>query len=198
MTMSIGGQEKYSQGFGTLPQGITHLPFNDIDALRKHASDKLCCIVLEAIQGEGGVMPATPEFMQEVRKVCNESNALMILDEVQSGVGRTGDLFAYMEYGITPDIITIAKGIGGGFPIGAFITTEKIAEVLKVGTHGTTYGGNPLATSVALAVLDEMTKPDFLPQVKKSAQYMREGLEKINERQNIWKEIRNRGLWFRL
>ena len=196
MAISIGGQTKYSQGFGALLQGVTHLPFNDIDALRQHASDQLCCIVLEPIQGEGGIIPATPEFMQAVKEVCHESNALMVFDEVQSGIGRTGDLFAYMGYGITPDIMTIAKGIGGGFPLGAFATTQKIAEVLNVGTHGTTYGGNPLATAVGLAVLDEVAQPDFLAQVKDSAQYMRQGLEKINERQNIWKEIRNRGLWF--
>ncbi len=196
MNVAVGGQEQYSQGFGPMPQGITHLPFNDIDALHKQASDKLCCIVVEPIQGEGGIIPATHEFMQAVRDVCKEYNALMVLDEVQSGVGRTGDLFAYMGYGITPDVITTAKGIGGGFPLAAFATTQNIAKVLKVGTHGTTYGGNPLATSVGLAVLDEVSQPDFLKQVKDSANYTRQGLEKINAKHKIWKEIRNRGLWF--
>jgi succinylornithine aminotransferase len=144
----VGGQSKYSDGFGPKITGITHVPFNDLDALKAAVSDKTCAVVLEPIQGEGGVLPAEQAYLQGARDLCNQHNALLVFDEVQTGMGRTGELFAYMHYGVTPDILTSAKSLGGGFPIAAMLTTESLAKHLVVGTHGTTYGGNPLACAV--------------------------------------------------
>jgi acetylornithine/N-succinyldiaminopimelate aminotransferase len=150
--VTAGGQAKYSAGFGPNPAGITHLPFNDIAALERefaeHGAD-ICAVLLEPMQGEGGMTPGTPEYLQAARRLCTAHGALLILDEIQSGMGRTGALFSYMQKGIEPDILTSAKGLGGGFPVGAMLTTNEIAGVFSVGVHGTTYGGNPLACAVA-------------------------------------------------
>src|SRR5690606_32941413 len=143
-TVSVGGQAKYSQGFGPAIAGISHVPYNDIAALEARISERTCAVVLEPVQGEGGVIPATAEYLQAVRELCDRHDALLIFDEVQSGMGRTGKLFAYMHSGVAPDIMTSAKGIGGGFPIAAMLTTDRVAPALSVGTHGSTYGGNPL------------------------------------------------------
>ncbi|MBO4967816.1 MAG: acetylornithine/succinyldiaminopimelate transaminase, partial [Pseudomonas sp.] len=153
-TVNVGGQSKYSDGFGPKITGITHVPFNDLDALKAAISDKTCAVVLEPIQGEGGVLPAEQAYLQGARELCDQHNALLVFDEVQTGMGRTGELFAYMHYGVTPDILTSAKSLGGGFPIAAMLTTEALAKHLVVGTHGTTYGGNPLACAVGNAVID--------------------------------------------
>ncbi|MGL5708537.1 MAG: bifunctional acetylornithine/succinyldiaminopimelate transaminase, partial [Aeromonas sp.] len=144
-TVSVGGQAAYSDGFGPKPADITHVAYNDLAALAEVISDNTCAVVMEPLQGEGGIIRPTDEFAKGVRALCDQHNALLIYDEVQSGVGRTGDLFAYMGLGVTPDILTSAKALGGGFPIGAMLTTTEIASHLKVGTHGSTYGGNPLA-----------------------------------------------------
>ncbi len=156
-TVTAGGQEKYSAGFGPNPAGITHLPYNDIAALERefaaHGAE-ICAVLLEPMQGEGGMMPGTAEYLQAARRLCTAHGALLILDEIQSGMGRTGTLFSYMQKGIVPDILTSAKGLGGGFPVGAMLTTTEIASVFSVGVHGTTYGGNPLACAVAGAVFD--------------------------------------------
>ncbi|MGD8709829.1 MAG: acetylornithine/succinyldiaminopimelate transaminase, partial [Ectothiorhodospiraceae bacterium] len=148
-TVSVGGQAKYREGFGPLPQGIRHVPFNDLDAVEEAISDRTCAVIMEPIQGEGGIVPAEAEFARGVRALCDRHNALLIYDEVQTGVGRTGDLYAYMGLGVTPDILSTAKALGGGFPIGAMLTREDIAATFQPGTHGTTYGGNPLACAVA-------------------------------------------------
>lgn len=161
-TVSVGGQVKYTQGFGPLPQGITHLPYNDIAAIESAISDNTCAVIVEPIQGEGGVTPAKHEFLKRLRVLCDKHNALLIFDEVQSGAGRTGHLYAYMQYGVTPDILTSAKGLGGGFPIGAMLTTDKIAKSFGIGAHGSTYGGNPLACAVAESVLDIVANPETL------------------------------------
>ena len=150
-TVTVGGQSKYSDGFGPKIEGITHVPYNDLEALKAAISDKTCAVVLEPIQGESGILPGEQAYLEGARQLCNEHNALLIFDEVQTGLGRTGELFAYMHYGVTPDILTNAKSLGGGFPIGAMLTTNEIAAHFSVGTHGTTYGGNPLACAAALA-----------------------------------------------
>lgn len=193
-TVSVGGQPKYTQGFGPLPQGIRHLPFNDIAAAEAAISDKTCAVIVEPIQGEGGVTPATHAFLQALRKLCDKHKALLIFDEVQCGAGRTGALFAYMKYGVTPDILSSAKGLGGGFPVGAMLTTEAIAKSFGVGAHGSTYGGNPLACAVAEAVLDIVSDPQTLDGVGKRHQMMRDGLESLNRKYRVFREIRGDGL----
>ena len=193
-TVTVGGQAAYSDGFGPKPGNVTHLPYNDIEALQAHMSDRTCAVMMEPLQGEGGVIPPTPEFAQAVRELCDKHNALLIFDEVQTGNGRTGHFYAYQGVGITPDILSTAKSLGGGFPIGAMLTTAKLAEHMKVGTHGSTYGGNPLACAVAEAVVDEVTKPEVLAGVLEREVMFREGLEKINAKYNIFSEVRGKGL----
>ncbi|RJG09923.1 aspartate aminotransferase family protein [Pseudomonas cavernicola] len=193
-TVTVGGQAKYSAGFGPKIEGITHVPFNDLAALKAAISDKTCAVVLEPIQGEGGVLPADKAYLEGVRKLCDEHNALLVFDEVQSGMGRTGELFAYMNYGVTPDILSSAKSLGGGFPIGAMLTTSKIATHLAVGTHGTTYGGNPLASAVAGAVLDVINTPEVLAGVKAKHERFKVRLEQIAAQYGIFTEVRGLGL----
>ena len=193
-TVTVGGQAAYSDGFGPKPGNVTHLPYNDIEALQAHMSDRTCAVMMEPLQGEGGIIPPTPEFAQAVRELCDKHNALLIFDEVQTGNGRTGHFYAYQGLGITPDILSTAKSLGGGFPIGAMLTTAKLAEHMKVGTHGSTYGGNPLACAVAEAVVDEVTKPEVLAGVLEREVMFREGLEKINAKYNIFSEVRGKGL----
>ncbi|MDA0135013.1 aspartate aminotransferase family protein [Vibrio harveyi] len=193
-TVTVGGQAAYSDGFGPKPGDVTHLPYNDIEALQAHMSDRTCAVMMEPLQGEGGIIPPTPEFAQAVRELCDKHNALLIFDEVQTGNGRTGHFYAYQGLGITPDILSTAKSLGGGFPIGAMLTTVKLAEHMKVGTHGSTYGGNPLACAVAEAVVEEVTKPEVLAGVLEREAMFREGLEKINAKYNIFSEVRGKGL----
>ncbi len=193
-TVTVGGQAAYSDGFGPKPGDVTHLPYNDIEALQAHMSDRTCAVMMEPLQGEGGIIPPTPEFAQAVRELCDKHNALLIFDEVQTGNGRTGHFYAYQGLGITPDVLSTAKSLGGGFPIGAMLTTAKLAEHMKVGTHGSTYGGNPLACAVAEAVVEEVTKPEVLAGVLEREAMFREGLEKINAKYNIFSEVRGKGL----
>lgn len=193
-TVSVGGQEKYTKGFEPLPGNITHLPYNDLETLADHISDKTCAVVLEPVQGEGGVTPATEAFLKGVRALCEKHHALMIFDEVQTGNGRSGALFAYMEMGVTPDILTTAKGLGGGFPVGAMLTTAKLAETLAFGTHGSTYGGNPLACAVAGAALEEIARPETLANVRARGVQLRQGLEQIGRRYGLFGEVRGLGL----
>lgn len=193
-TVSVGGQAAYSDGFGPKPQSITHLPYNDVAALEAAVSDKTCAIMLEPLQGEGGIINADPAFLKAVRELANKHNALVIFDEVQTGVGRTGELYAYMGTDIVPDILTTAKALGGGFPIAAMLTTAEIAEHLKVGTHGSTYGGNPLACAIGNAVLDVVNTPEVLNGVKHREQLLRDGLNKINEKYHVFSEVRGKGL----
>jgi succinylornithine aminotransferase len=171
-TVSVGGQPKYTEGFAPLPQAINHIPFNDIDAARAAIGDDVCAVVVEPVQGEGGVTPARKEYLQALREICDATGALLIFDEVQCGMGRTGKLFAYMGYGVTPDILTSAKALGNGYPIGAMLTSEAIAATFQPGSHGTTYGGNPLAASVALTVLETINTPAFLARVTHAAEQL--------------------------
>jgi len=191
--VSVGGQPKYQEGFKPAPQGITHLPYNDIATLEKTISTSTCAVVLEPIQGEGGIIPAEPQFFERVRELCDQHNALMVLDEVQTGTGRTGKLYAYMHSTITPDIITTAKGLGGGFPIGAMLTTDKVAKSFGFGTHGSTYGGNPLACAVAQEVLNHVDGA-LLERVIKHHDLFVSLLKQLNEKYKIFKEIRGKGL----
>jgi acetylornithine/N-succinyldiaminopimelate aminotransferase len=172
-------QEKLRKGFEPLPDHFKVVPFNDLDAVKAAIDPSVGAIKFETVQGEGGVTAATPEFVQGVRKLCDEHGLLMILDEIQCGVGRTGKLFAYEHYGITPDVMCIAKGIGGGFPVGACLATEKAAQGMIVGTHGSTYGGNPLAMAVGNAVLDVVLADGFLEQVTRASDRLRAALTQM-------------------
>lgn len=195
-TVSAGGQAKYREGFGPTPGGIDHLPFNDIDALRQNITDDVCAIFVEPMQGEGGMRPATPEFLRACREEADRVGATLIFDEVQSGMGRTGHLFAYQHYGVTPDVVTSAKALGCGYPIGAMLTTHDRAKVLTPGTHGTTSGGNPLACAVAFAALTEISQPDFLATVRERTAAMRLRLEDMGQRHKCFSDVRGLGLWF--
>ncbi|MCU1715863.1 aspartate aminotransferase family protein [Pseudomonas sp. 5P_3.1_Bac2] len=193
-TVSVGGQPKYSDGFGPKIQGISHVPYNDIDALKAAVSSKTCAVVLEPIQGEGGVLPADLEYLQAARALCDEHDALLIFDEVQSGMGRTGSLFAYMHYGVTPDILSSAKSLGGGFPIGAMLTTQELATHFAVGTHGTTYGGNALACAVGEAVIDTINTPEVWAGVQAKHERFKSKLLQIGEQYAVFNEVRGLGL----
>ncbi|MEY0333072.1 aspartate aminotransferase family protein [Providencia rettgeri] len=193
-TVSVGGQAKYADGFGPKPADIIHVPFNDLDAVKAVIDENTCAVVLEPVQGEGGVTAATAEFLQGVRKLCDENNALLIFDEVQSGMGRTGKLFSYMHYNVTPDILTTAKALGGGFPISAMITTEEVAKTMEVGAHGTTYGGNPLACAVGNAAFDIINTEEVLNGVEKRRELFVAHLNKLNDKYHIFSEIRGMGL----
>jgi acetylornithine/N-succinyldiaminopimelate aminotransferase len=193
-TVSVGGQAKYTQGFEPLPGGIRHLPYNDLDALRAAVSDRTCAVVMEPMQGEGGLTPATPEFIKLARELCDRHQALLVFDEVQTGNGRTGTLFAYEQFGVTPDVLTTAKGLGGGFPIGAMLATAKAAASLAFGTHGSTYGGNPLACAVGLAALEETSSSELLQNVKQRSQQLRNALLDMGQRHGLFAGVRGMGL----
>ena len=202
LAVTAGGQAKYSSGFGPNPAGITHIPYNDVAALEAEFvrnGREICAVILEPMQGEGGMLPGTPSFLQSARRLCDENGALLILDEIQSGMGRTGSLFSYMQKGIVPDILTSAKGLGGGFPIGAMLTTNKVAASFSVGVHGTTYGGNPLACAVAEAVFDIINTTEVLDGVRARHRLFVEGLRKINSgstgKPAIFADIRGEGVW---
>ncbi|BEO44528.1 acetylornithine aminotransferase [Serratia marcescens] len=193
-TVSVGGQAKYSDGFGPKPADIVHVPFNDLAAVKAVMDDHTCAVVMEPIQGEGGITPVDADFLKGVRKLCDQHQALLVFDEVQSGMGRSGKLFAYMHYGVTPDILTTAKALGGGFPVSAMLTTEEIASVMQVGTHGTTYGGNPLACAVAEAALDVINTPEVLSGIEQRHTLYVQALQNIGDKYGIFTAIRGMGL----
>ncbi|ART81932.1 aspartate aminotransferase family protein [Oceanisphaera profunda] len=193
-TVTVGGQAAYSDGFGPKPADIDHVDYNDLAALKAIISDNTCAVVMEPLQGEGGIISPDPEYVQAVRALCDQHNALLIFDEVQTGVGRTGALYAYMDLGVVPDILTSAKSLGGGFPIGAMLTTTKIAASLKPGTHGSTYGGNPLACAVAEAAFDTVNTNAVLAGVKERETWYRDGLSAINDKYQCFSEVRGKGL----
>ncbi|OCQ54745.1 Acetylornithine/succinyldiaminopimelate aminotransferase [Photorhabdus australis subsp. thailandensis] len=193
-TVSVGGQPKYADGFGPKPADIIHVPFNDLDAVKAVMDDHTCAVVLEPVQGEGGVTPATSAFIHGVRELCDKHQVLLVFDEVQSGMGRTGKLFSYMHYDVVPDIITTAKALGNGFPISAMLTTANIASVMVPGTHGTTYGGNPLACAVANVAFDIISTPEVLHGVEKRHNLIVNFLNGINQRYSVFGEIRGKGL----
>lgn len=193
-TVTVGGQAAYSDGFGPKPGAVDHVEYNDLASLEAAMSDNTCAVMVEPLQGEGGVILADSEFLRGVRELCDKHNALLIFDEVQTGFGRTGSLYAYEQTDVTPDILTTAKALGGGFPIGAMLTTAAIAAHLKPGTHGSTYGGNPLACAVSEAVLDVVNTPDVLNGVKRRETLFREAIAAINAQYNVFAEVRGQGL----
>ncbi|EHS49264.1 Acetylornithine/succinyldiaminopimelate aminotransferase [Rhizobium sp. PDO1-076] len=194
-TIAAGGQEKYLEGFGPKAPGFDQVPFGDIDAVKATISDATAAILVEPVQGEGGIRAIAVEMLRELRAICDEHDLLLILDEVQSGVGRTGKFFAHEWSGITPDIMAVAKGIGGGFPLGACLATEEASIGMKAGTHGSTYGGNPLAMAVGNAVLDVVLADGFLDQVRDVALVFRQGLASLQDRfPDVIAEIRGEGL----
>ena len=193
-TVSVGGQPKYSQDFAPLPQGITHIPFNDCAALQQAISDKTCAVIIEPIQGESGVLPATDEFLRTARQLCNQYQAALIFDEVQTGMGRTGKLFAYEHSGVLPDILSSAKALGSGFPIGAMLTTNQFAPSFSAGTHGSTFGGNPLACAVAAAAFDLIQDPQTLNHVQQQGERLLRGLQAIGIETGVFQAVRGQGL----
>ena len=188
-------QPKYHEGYEPLPPGFRYSNFNDLAAAEAAmAAGDVCAVLVEPVQGEGGVTPATPEFLQGLRALCDRHEALLVFDEIQCGMGRTGQLFSAHTYDVTPDIVTLAKALGSGFPIGAMLVGEKAAEVMQFGAHGTTFGGNPLAAAVARAALRELSSQALQDNVAKQAQAIRDGLAAIDAEFGVFSEIRGRGL----
>lgn len=190
-TVAATGQPKYQEGFAPLPEGFVYADYNQIKSVQDLISRNTCAVMLEPIQGEGGIIPAEPDFLKALRKLCDQEGLLLIFDEVQSGIGRTGSLFAYQQYGVKPDIATLAKGLGGGFPIGAMLANEKAANGFAPGDHASTFGGNCLATAVAGKVLDIIGSPDFMPEVNEKASYLKSELGHIADSRIV--EIRGKG-----
>ncbi|MFP1632862.1 aspartate aminotransferase family protein [Zhengella sp. ZM62] len=194
-TIAAGGQAKYLEGFGPKAPGFIQVPFGDREALLAAIGETTAAILIEPVQGEGGIRPVSSETMRDLRELCDSNGALLILDEVQSGVGRTGKLFAHEWSGVAPDIMAIAKGIGGGFPVGACLATEEAAAGMVAGTHGTTFGGNPLAMAVANAVLDVVLEDGFLDEVSRKALLFKQGLASVvDEFPDVLAEVRGSGL----
>ncbi len=194
-TLTATGQPHYHEGFGPLPEGFDYVDYNDIEALESMMSEKTAAVMLETIQGEGGVHVPDKEYFQKVRALCDKYDALLILDEIQCGMGRTGKFFAYEQYGIKPDIVTLAKGLAGGVPIGAFIASDKVSSAFKAGDHGSTFGGNPLACAGANVVLDTIVNDGLLQHVEEVGAYLRKGLEELKEAYpSLITEVRGMGL----
>ena len=193
-TVTATGQTQYHEGFLPLPPGFVYVPFNNIDALHEAFDDEVCAVMIEPIQGEGGVHEATPEYMQTIRDLCDEHDALMILDEVQTGMGRTGRWFGYQHYDVTPDIITLAKALGGGVAIGAMMARPEIAKSLVPGTHASTFGGNSLACAAAIAVIEAIEEEKLLDNANVLGAYTRSKLEQLKEKYPIIDHVRGKGL----
>ena len=194
-TLTATGQPKYQEGFGPLPKGFSYVHYNDIKELEEKINDKTAAVMLETIQGEGGVYPPKDDYLKKVRALCDKHNALLILDEIQAGIGRSGKFFAYEKYGVKPDIVTLAKGLAGGVPIGAFVATEKVATAFHAGDHGTTFGGNPLACAAANVVLDTVPTESFLKNVQEVGRYFKEKLLDLQKKYpTAIKEVRGEGL----
>ncbi|TLY20896.1 MAG: acetylornithine transaminase [Nitrospirae bacterium] len=194
-TLTATGQEKVQQGFEPLPEGFPHVPFNDVDALASAVSAKTAAVLVEPVQGEGGVRVATPAFLQACRDITKERGALLIFDEVQTGIGRTGRLFAYEHFGVIPDIMTLAKGLGCGMPIGACLATDEVATVFTPGSHGSTLGGNPLACAAALAVLEVILEDmDILGHCTEMGEYFMKGLKDLQGRCPVITDVQGLGL----
>ncbi len=192
--LTATGQVKYQKGFEPLTPGFKYVPYNDLAALEKAIGPQTCAVMLEPLQGEGGVYPATPEYMKGVRDLCNKHDLLFMLDEVQTGLGRTGKLFAYEHYGIIPDVMTLAKGLGGGVPIGALVAGGETAEVFKPGEHAATFGGNPLSTAAAIAALDVIIDEKLSLQAEEKGQYIKAKIAAMSEKYPVIKGYRGMGL----
>ena len=193
-TIAATGQEKIQKGFEPLPMGFVYADFNDLDSVKAAISDKTCAIMLEPVQGEGGVTPATQEFMSSLRELCNEKNLLLIFDEIQCGMARCGKMFAHQIYGVEPDIMTLAKALGNGYPISAMLARDAVADVLKPGTHGTTFGGNPMGCAVGTAIVDYMTEHAIAERAGQMGEYFKQVLKEQLGSLSVLKEIRGHGL----
>ncbi len=193
-TIAATGQDKVKQGFAPLPQGFKHVPLNDIAALEAAIDDTTAAIMLEPLQGEGGVNLANIEYLEAVRALCDEKGILLMFDEIQTGIGRCGSMFAFQKAGVSPDILTLAKGLGGGVPIGAMMATDKVAASLSAGSHGTTFGGNPMSCAVALTVLDVIAKEELLANVEARSKQLIAGLQNIADAHSIFDEVKGDGL----
>lgn len=193
-SVTVGGQESYSDGFGPKPAAITHIPYNDIATFEKTISDKTCAVILEPIQGEGGIIKADDAFLVKVRELCDKFHAALIFDEVQTGVARSGTLYAYEQTPVKPDILTSAKGLASGLPIGAVLTYDNFAKHFVPGTHGSTFGGNALACSVGCYVLDKVSDKKFLENVKATFEYIKASIKKLDEKHHVFDDVRGEGL----
>ena len=193
--IAAGNQAKYLEGFGPKVEGFDQVPFGDLKALEAAIGPATAALLIEPVQGESGLRPATPEFLRALRDLCDEQGLLLIFDEVQTGVGRTGKFFAYEWTGVTPDIMAVAKGIGGGFPMGACLATERVARAMTAGSHASTFGGNPLAMAAANATLDVVLAPGFFEHVQRMGNYLRQQLSGlVNEHPSVFEEMRGQGL----
>jgi acetylornithine/N-succinyldiaminopimelate aminotransferase len=194
-TVTATAQPKYQEGYEPLPGGFRYVDFNDLDALAAAmATGDVVAVMLEPVQGEGGVMPAAPGFLAGVRALCDAHDALLVLDEIQCGMGRTGTLFAHWQDDVTPDIVTLAKALGGGFPIGAMLAGAKVAQTMQFGAHGTTFGGNPLAAAVARVALRKLASDDIAANVARQSQALRDGVADIDASLGLFDQVRGRGL----
>jgi acetylornithine/N-succinyldiaminopimelate aminotransferase len=194
-TLAAGGQKKYLEGFGPVMEGFDHVPFDDLEATKAAVTRETGAILIEPIMGEGGVRVVAPSFLRALRELCDQRGLLLLLDEVQSGMGRSGELFAHQRAGVEPDIMGLAKALGGGFPVGACLAKREAAKGMTVGTHGSTFGGNPLAMSAANAVLDVMLEPGFLERVRRTGLFFKQRLAEIKDRYpSIISEVRGEGL----
>ena len=193
-TITATGQAKYQKGFEPLPAGFKTVPFNDIKALENAINDTTAGIMLELIQGEGGINVAEEDYVSAIRKICNDKDIILIFDEVQTGMGRTGKMFSFEHYGIEPDIMTLAKSLGGGLPIGAMVASKRFGEVLKPGMHASTFGGSPIACSAGLAVFEAIKKERLLSNTEKMSRYLVERLEELKAKKPVIKEVRGKGL----
>lgn len=194
-TVTATAQPKYQEGYEPLPGGFRYVDFNDLTQLEiAMAAGDVAAVMLEPIQGEGGVMPAAPGFLSAVRELCDHHGALLVLDEIQSGMGRTGTLFAHWQDGVTPDIVTLAKALGGGFPIGAMLAGPKVAEAMQFGAHGTTFGGNPLAAAVARVALRKLAAPAIANNVARQSAALRKALAEMDAELGLFSQVRGRGL----
>ena len=193
-TLSATGQDKIKQGFYPLLPGFIHVPFNDINALKTALDDTVCAVMMEPVQGEGGVIPADSDYLAQVRQLCDQTGTLLIFDEIQSGMGRCGTLFAHQGYGVTPDIMTLAKALGNGVPIGAMLATAEAAKGFEPGSHGSTFGGTPLATAAGLKTLALISDPEFLARVREKSHYFKARLTELQGRHSRITAVRGQGL----
>ncbi len=192
--LSVTGNAKYQEAFKPLIGGVKFAEYNNLDSIKSLVNDKTCAIILETVQGEGGIYPATDEFIKGIRKICDEKDIVMICDEIQCGLGRTGRMFAYENYGIKPDVITVAKALGCGVPVGAFLAIDKVASAMVPGDHGTTYGGNPFATAAVNKVMDMFANPEVLKHVNEVSSYLEKRLDELIKKHDCIEARRGKGL----
>ena len=192
--MSATGQEKVRAGYEPVLVGFDFVPFNDLDALKKAVKPDVCAVMLEPVQGEGGLVMPEPDFLKEVRKICDETGSLLIFDEIQTGIGRTGKLFAYEHFGVTPDIMTLAKALGNGLPIGAMLASESVAKSFSPGSHASTFGGTPVITAASLATLKVMEKEGIVEQGRETGDYFKNKLLALKEKHDVIEDVRGMGL----